>query len=144
MAEKQARAAILAANAAAAEHIRAVRGAAPLTYELLHREISEYIKCKFRLTDEDCVTDSFSELAEISLANSVKLPRALVSEADLAKGCDGASSKTAKMALLILALQRDLDIRFRPEEIGAAQTLSEISALIWAQMKPGTKEAEST
>ena len=113
------RALLLASRTAAALHIEAINTAPELTYELVHREITEYIKAKFHLEDADCVTDNFRELAGISLARS----------------CDGVTSQTAKMVLLFLALQRDLKITFDPFSTAETETLSDISVLVWEQLQ---------
>ena len=107
-AQEQAKALILAARAAAASHAEAIRTAPELTRELVRREVRGYILAKFHLTEADCVTESFPELAAISLSKSMRLSPELVKEFDLAHSCDGVTSQTAKMVLLFLALQRDL------------------------------------
>ena len=126
---------LLASRRAAAGHIENIKRAPTLTYELVQREVTGYIKCKFRLTDEDCAAEELDRLAEISLAKSVKVSPELVEEFDLARSCDGVSSKTAKLVLLFMALQRDLDIRFRPMDTAEAETLSDIGALVWEQLR---------
>ena len=131
----QIKAMLLASRNAASSHIEALRAAPELSYELVHREVSAYIKSKFHLTDADCVTDNFRELAGISLSKSMQISPELVKEFDLARSCDGTTSQTAKMVLLFMALQRDLDIRFDPMAAAEAETLSDISALVWEQLK---------
>ncbi len=132
---EQIRALLLASRTAAALHIEAINTAPELTYELVHREITEYIKAKFHLEDADCVTDNFRELAGISLAKSMQVSPELVKEFDLARSCDGVTSQTAKMVLLFLALQRDLKITFDPLSTAETETLSDISALVWEQLQ---------
>ncbi|MBR3587472.1 MAG: hypothetical protein IKO00_15730 [Oscillospiraceae bacterium] len=133
------REAILASRAAAASHIEAIRTAPELSYELVHQEIREYILAKFHLKDADCVTDNFRELTEISLSKSMQISPELVKEFDLARSCDGVTSQTAKMVLLFLALQRDLDITFDPMSTAEAETLSDISTLVWEQLQKRKK-----
>ena len=132
------REAMIASRTAAASHIEAIRTAPELSYELVHREIKGYILAKFHLKDRDCVTDSFRELAGISLSKSMQISPELVKEFDLARSCDGVTSQTAKMVLLFLALQRDLDITFDPMSTAEAETLSDVSALVWKQLQKRT------
>ena len=136
-AQEQAKALILAARAAAAAHAEAIRTAPELTRELVRREVRDYILAKFHLTEADCVTESFPELAAISLSKSMRLSPELVKEFDLARSCDGVTSQTAKMVLLFLALQRDLGIQFDPMSTARAETLSDVGDLVWEQLRNG-------
>ena len=126
---------LLASRRAAAAHIEAILSAPELSFDLVRREVTGYIRAKFHLTEVDCVTDSFAELAKLSLSKTMKISPELVKEFDLAQSCDGVSSQTAKMVLLFMALQRDLGIRFEPMATAEAETLADISALTWAQLR---------
>ena len=134
--QERARQLILESRRAAAGHIEAIKTAPALTRELVRREVRGYIMAKFHLTQADCSTDSFRDLAGLSLSKSMRLSPELVREFDLARSCDGTSSQTAKMVLLFLALQRDLDIRFDPMATAEAETLSDIGDLVWEQLQP--------
>jgi len=125
------REAILASRAAAASHIEAIRTAPKLSYELVYREIRGYILAKFHLKDADCVTDNFRELTEISLSKSMQISPELVKEFDLAKSCDGVTSVRAKMILLFMAIQRELGITLPPRDTAYAETILQISRLVW-------------
>jgi len=134
MAELDAKALILQSKSQAAAHMNSIKSAQPLTYDLLNRELRGYIKAKFHLTDEDCTTDIFSELAGISLSKSMKLSPELVKEFDMARSCDGVTSQTAKMLLLFMAIQRDLSIKLPPMETAYAETLEDICIMVWKAM----------
>lgn len=134
--QEQAKALILAARAAAAAHIEAIKAAPAPTRELVDREVRGYIMAKFHLTEADCANnENFRELAGLSLSKSMRLSPELVKEFDLARSCDGVTSQTAKMVLLFLALQRDLGIRFDPMSTAEAETLSDVGALVWEQLQ---------
>ncbi|MBR3397395.1 MAG: hypothetical protein IKG70_06080 [Lachnospiraceae bacterium] len=133
---------ILASKRAAALHIANIKNAAAIRYDLVRQEVREYIKARFHLTEEDCVTDNFSQLAQISLAKSMKISRELVEEFDLARSCDGVSSHTAKMVLLFMALQKDLGIQFRPLETAEAETLDDIALLVWRELKAQSEKQQ--
>ena len=133
---------ILASQRAAALHIANIKNAAAIRYDLVRQEVREYIKARFHLTEEDCVTDNFSQLAQISLAKSMKISRELVEEFDLARSCDGVSSHTAKMVLLFMALQKDLGIQFRPLETAEAETLDDIALLVWRELKAQSEKQQ--
>ena len=134
---------ILASKKASAEHIRNIKEAEELTCSLVQHEVSEYIKSKFHLRDEDCVTDNFKQLAGISLSKSMKISKELVAEFDLARSCDGVSSQTAKMVLLFMALQKDLDIKFNPQDTAEAETLRDIGFLVWEQLQQKKHERKT-
>ena len=134
--QEQAKALILAARAAAAAHIEAIKASPAPTRELVDREVRGYIMAKFHLTEADCANnENFRELAGLSLSKSMRLSPELVKEFDLARSCDGVTSQTAKMGLLFLALQRDLGIRFDPMSTAEAETLSDVGALVWEQLQ---------
>ena len=84
---------ILASKKAAAEHIANIRNAPELTRDLVRQEVRAYIMAKFHLTDEDCTTDNFSRLAQISLSKSMKISHELVKEFDLAAYTEGDSTE---------------------------------------------------
>ena len=126
---------ILASKKAAAEHIANIKNAPELTQDLVRQEVRAYIMAKFHLTDKDCETDNFSQLAQISLSKSMKISRELVKMYDLARSCDGVSSHSAKMVLLFMALQKDLNIKFQPMETAEAETLNDIADLVWKELK---------
>ena len=133
--QERARALILESRRAAAGHIAAIKAAPAPTRELVRREVRGYIMAKFHLTEDDCATESFRDLAGLSLSKSMRLSPELVKEYDLARSCDGTSSRTAKMVLLFLALQRDLGIRFDPMSTAEAETLTDVGDLVWEQLK---------
>ena len=128
---------LLASRKAAEAHIARIRTAPELTYELLDRELVEYIKSKFHLTDSDCTTDHFETLSEISLSKSMAISRELVAEFDLARSCDGVSSVRAKMVLLYMAIQKELGVTLPPEETAYVDSVHDISKMVWKAMGHG-------
>ena len=135
---------LLESRQGAARHIEAIRSAPEQTPELVRAHVRGYIQCKFHLTEEDCVTENFKALAELSMSKSMLLSPELVKEFDLAKSCDGVSSTMAKMVLLFMALQRDLDILFEPMETARAETLADIGDLVWKELKKKTGVTEAS
>ncbi len=125
---------ILSARKAATAHADNIKNANPLTKEIAEKEIFGYLKAKFHLKDEDCTTDDFAELTEISLAKSMEISPALVEEFDLARSCDGTSSKTAKMVLFFMALQKEFNIEFEPMETVMAKTVYDIGDLVYKEL----------
>jgi hypothetical protein len=115
----------------AAEHMGRIKNAPALTFELLHRELSAFILCKFLLNEDGEDTANFDELAKLSLSRSMKVSKELVEQFDLAKSCDGVSSVMAKKVLLFMAIQKELGIILPAEQTASAETLRDISVMVW-------------
>lgn len=128
------RALLLQSRAGAGEHLAAIRSARPLDEETLRRELREYILCKYMLQGVDCGTDNFNALTELSLARSMKVSKDLVEEFDTAKSCDGATSAMAKKVLLMMNLEKELDIQIPAGPAAKDITLEELISLIWDTM----------
>ena len=127
---------LLRSRREAEAHMNVIRSADPLTYEMLHEELYQFILVKFLLTDEDRPeNDSFSDLTELSLARSMKVSPALVEEFDTAQSCDGATSAMAKKVLLFMAIQRALDIELPARESAVAKTMHDVSRMVWNTLK---------
>ncbi len=127
---------LLRSRREAEQHMEIIRSADPLTYEVLHEELYRFVLIKFLLQDEDRPEDdSFPELAERSLAKSMKVSPALVEEFDAAASCDGATSVMAKKVLLFMAIQRALDIELPALESARVKTMHDLSRMIWNTLK---------
>lgn len=127
---------LLRSRKAAAEHIKRIRTADPLTPELLYEELYQYVLVKYLLTDEDKPEgDGFDELTELSLAKSMKISPALVAEFDTAQSCDGATSAMAKKVLLFRSIENGLDIRIPAMESARIKTMQDFSRMLWHTMQ---------
>ncbi len=133
---------LLRSRREAEQHMEIIRSADPLTYEVLHEELYRFVLIKFLLQDEDRPeNDSFPELAELSLAKSMKVSPALVEEFDAAASCDGATSVMAKKVLLFMAIQRALNIELPALESARVQTMHDLSRMIWNTLKAAPEHA---
>lgn len=127
---------LLRSRKAADEHMQRIRTADPLTPELIHEELYQYVLVKYLLTDDDRPDgDGFNELTELSLAKSMKISPALVAEFDTAQSCDGATSAMAKKVLLFRSIESGLDIRIPAMESARIKTMHDFSRMIWNTMK---------
>ena len=126
---------IISARENAAIHMGRIKSAPCLTFELLHKELSGFIKSKFMLAEEDCTTDNFDELTNISMSKSMKISKELVAQFDLAKSCDGVSSVMAKKVLLFMAIQRELNITLPADETANVITLHDISKMVYTAIE---------
>lgn len=73
----------------------------------------------------------------------MKVSKELVREFDLAKSCDGATSAMAKKVLLLLSIQRELDIQIPAEQAAKDITLTQLAELVWTELEraPGLGRA---
>ena len=133
---EQVRRLLLNQKKAAAEQMKLIRGAKPLTYEFFHDCLRRYILEKYLLTDEDVPAgENFDEIVEISLSKSMKVSKSLVEQFDTAQSCDGATSAMAKKVLLFMAIQRDLGIELPATESARIKTMSDLTRLTFDTMK---------
>lgn len=63
------------------------------------------------------------------------MSKELVREFDLAKSCDGATSAMAKKVLLLLSIQRELDIQIPAEQAAKDITLTQLAELVWTELE---------
>ncbi len=83
--------------------------------EELHEDLHRFVLCKYLLYGDDC-TEVFSldELAERSVAKTIRMTGSDAFKADSKASCEGTTSAMNKKVLLLMALQRELGIRFSP------------------------------
>ena len=128
------RAMLLQSRGNAAGHLKAIRDTVPLDRETFRRELRAYILSKYMLTGADCGTDNFNALTELSLARSMKISKDLVEQFDTAKSCDGATSAMAKKVLLMMNLEKELEIQIPAGPAAKDITLAEFIDLIWSTL----------
>ncbi len=82
--------------------------------EALHEDLYAFVLCKYLLYGDD-LKDVFSldELAERSVAKTIQMTGQDAFKADSKVSCEGTTSAMNKKVLLLMALQRELGIRFR-------------------------------
>jgi len=101
---------------------------------VIYRHLRLYLLHKF-LLEQDPQTDNIDELAEMSLAQMLKIDRQMINDVNIARGCDGASSVLAKKALFYMALQRELAIHLDPAQLAAAETVEELAELVYRALR---------
>ena len=131
-----ARARIRRGQAAAAALAAAAREDPGLTRAGLTEVLRRYILEKFLLADDPPGTDELRELARQSLARSLRMAPELAALYDTSAGCSSASSVDTKLALLLLAAQRDFQARPDPARAVRARTVDELAGLLWASREP--------
>ncbi len=122
---------ILSFNTAATQEMALIKSANPLTLPFLHEHLYNFVLAKFMMTKDDCPNDNFTDIANASLAKSMKISPELVKEFDNAKSCSGTSSVMAKKVLLFLKIQKELDIILPAERSAKIKTMSDLSDMVW-------------
>ncbi len=131
-----ARARIRRGQAAAAALAAAAREDPGLTRAGLTEVLRRYILEKFLLADDPPGTDELRELARQSLARSLRMAPELAALYDTSAGCSSAGSVDTKLALLLLAAQRDFRAHPDPARAVRARTVDELAGLLWASREP--------
>lgn len=93
--------------------------------EALHEDLYGFVLAKYLLTGDVNDIYDLTELAELSVAKSIKLTKVNAFKADSAHSCEGTTSAMNKKVLLMMALQKQLEIRF-PLEISAELTTTRL------------------
>lgn len=127
---------ILNARKKAQEELSEILNSETMDYDKFHVLLRKFVMIKYRLSDEDMpVGENFNEIAEISLAKTLKMAKELVEEFENAQSCDGTTSTMAKKVLLFRAIERGLDIEIPAMESARVGTMSDLTRLVWDQYK---------
>lgn len=121
-----------------AEETRGARARGDLDEGVLASLLRAYILAKYRLTDEEAegVFD-LEELAQLSLDKTLAEAPELAAKETMSATCDGADSTTTKYALLMVAIQRDFEVKFNGFEVAFAQTVDDLAHIIWSSYQKG-------
>lgn len=83
--------------------------------DALHRDLYGFIKAKYLLPEDlDGIYD-LTELAQMSVARTIQMTKVDAFKADSAHSCEGTTSAMNKKVLLLMALQKGMQICFLPE-----------------------------
>lgn len=126
---------ILEYRKAAKEQMEIIKSGEDMCPEELYEHLFIYVKRKYLLDDEDCAGDAFSELIETSIAKSQRIAKNLVTDTDTPAGCDGTSSAVTKKVLLLMAVQKELGIKFPPEKSPAIKTIRDLADITYSLMR---------
>lgn len=88
-----------------------------------------YIRSKFILNEEDMQVEKISELAKLSVARQHHIELKDIKYKD-GLDCAGATSSMTKKILLIMAIEKDMEVFFTEEQSGEIETVSDIAQLI--------------
>lgn len=125
---------ILQSKKGAEEEIRVIKEQDPPDYEFFREHLRSYVLKRFMLTEEDCTTENFNELTDISLSKSMKISKDLVHEFDIARSCAGTTSAMAKRVLLLMSIQKAFGFEYPAKESAYIETLDDLCSLTWKCM----------
>ncbi|MCD8099668.1 MAG: hypothetical protein LUE06_03685 [Oscillospiraceae bacterium] len=125
---------------AAAIHAKLIMEQSPLVSSYFCFHMRAYILEKFLLTDTDAPPENLKELARLSIAKSLAMSPELSVIYDTSAGCSNAKSEDTKIALLLRAIEKDLQVTLPLPKAVYAETVSELLHVIWDTL-PEAKKA---
>lgn len=102
-----------------------------LSKEELHEHIYEYVLFKYNLSGDVDGVFVLDELAQQSVAKAIKLSKERAIAFDNKGTCEGATSAMNKKVLLMMAIQRELELKFPLDKTAGIKTTYELAAVIW-------------
>ena len=102
-----------------------------ISRKFLYDNIKGYVCSKFMLDQNECESCDIAKLSELSVAKAAKIPQGAVSEQDLSMNCAGISSVETKKILLLIALQRALDIQLPIDAATDIHSLEELTDAVY-------------
>lgn len=133
--EERARQALLRSKEESQRQVQAVYACRPLRFPVLRECLTEFVLAKYMLTREEAEGVDFQQLADLSLAKTMKISKELVKEFDMAQGCSGTTSVMAKKTLLFMAVQKQLRIELPAEKLPRIHSFAELAELVWDEME---------
>ncbi len=134
---KQVREAIRKYTAAAAWEAGCIRENRPADFGYVRAHLRGYILSKYMMPEGECRSDRIADLTEASLARMMKVTPELAAQLDTARSCAGATSATVKKALLLQAMERELQILLPAAEAVAAKDVTSMARLVVRCMGQG-------
>lgn len=100
------------------------------SHTFLYVQLRGYVCGKLMLEPEECDSDSLAELSAASITKVTGFPKGELEAKDLSMNCAGISSVETKKILLLIALQRGLEIKIDPEMTPLLQTVEDLTDLV--------------
>lgn len=122
-----------------AEYMKKLQSLSYPTWETLHEDVYGFILSKYILLGD--VTDVYdlTELAELSVAKTIRMPKEESRQLDGAHSCEGTTSAMNKKVLLLMALQKGLGIKFLPDTTADLTDTRQIAQEVWHLLAAGSK-----
>lgn len=100
----------------------------------LHTYIYNYVLYKYNLFGEVSDVYVLDDLAELSVAKAIKLSKEQAIAYDNKASCDGATSAMNKKVLLLMAIQKELNIKFPLDEVVQIKDTKKLTSVVYRQL----------
>ena len=100
----------------------------------LHTYIYDYVLYKYNLFGEVADVYVLDDLAELSVAKAIKLSKEQAIAYDNKASCDGATSAMNKKVLLLMAIQKELNIKFPLDEVVQIKDTKKLTSVVYQQL----------
>ena len=100
----------------------------------LHTYIYDYVLYKYNLFGEVAEVYVLDDLAELSVAKAIKLSKEQAIAYDNKASCDGATSAMNKKVLLLMAIQKELNIKFPLDEVVQIKDTKKLTSVVYRQL----------
>ena len=100
----------------------------------LHTYIYDYVLYKYNLFGELADVYVLDDLAELSVAKAIKLSKEQAIAYDNKASCDGATSAMNKKVLLLMAIQKELNIKFPLDEVVQIKDTKKLTSVVYRQL----------
>jgi hypothetical protein len=119
---------ILAGNTAAAQQMEHIRRHPHMDFSAFYICIRSFLLSKFLLDGASAAgIDSIGELSALSIQQALQISGGDLASADISLNCSSTSSVVTKKVLLLMAIQRELGIRFDPAETAEIETVTQLA-----------------
>lgn len=100
----------------------------------LHTYFYDYVLYKYNLFGEVADVYVLDDLAELSVAKAIKLSKEQAIAYDNKASCDGATSAMNKKVLLLMAIQKELNIKFPLDEVVQIKDTKKLTSVVYRQL----------
>lgn len=100
----------------------------------LHTYVYDYVLYKYNLFGEVADVYVLDDLAELSVAKAIKLSKEQAIAYDNKASCDGATSAMNKKVLLLMAIQKELNIKFPLDEVVQIKDTKKLTSVVYRQL----------
>ena len=121
------------------EYMKKMQSLSYPTWETLHEDLYGFILSKYILLDDVTDVYNLTELAELSVAKTIRMPKEESRQLDGAHSCEGTTSAMNKKVLLLMALQKGLGIKFLPDTTADLTDTRQIAQEVWHLLAAGSK-----
>ena len=121
------------------EYMKKMQSLSYPTWETLHEDLYGVILSKYILLGDVTDVYNLTELAELSVAKTIRMPKEESRQLDGAHSCEGTTSAMNKKVLLLMALQKGLGIKFLPDTTADLTDTRQIAQEVWHLLAAGSK-----